>query len=284
MSQEGIRVNKYLSETGFCSRREADKLIEQGKVTINGRIPEMGTKVFPGDKVCVEGKEISQKEEPRIYLALNKPRGIECTTNLAVKKNIVDFVNHPERIFPVGRLDKDSEGLIIMTNDGDIVNKILRARNNHEKEYIVSVDKPITPDFIEGMRNGVPILNTITQKCKVEKISKYTFRIFLTQGLNRQIRRMSEYFGYTVVALKRIRIINITLDVPIGKYRKITPQEMEELHRLIGDSHKTEEGSLPKPILSLSKVKRPRIHHHHPGKVLKSYPKNRNSKQGPKKG
>jgi 23S rRNA pseudouridine2604 synthase len=229
MEQEGTRINKFLSE-----------------VTINGKLPELGTKVFPTDEVRIDGKLITEREEPKIYLALNKPVGIECTTNQSVKNNIVDFVNYPERIFPVGRLDKDSEGLIIMTNDGDIVNKILRARNNNEKEYIVTVNKPITDRFITRMGKGVPILDTITKECRVEKISNTTFRIFLTQGLNRQIRRMCEYFDYHVVALKRIRIMNISLDVPVGKYREITKAEMDELNRLIGDSTKTEEGSLPR--------------------------------------
>jgi len=246
MDQEGIRINKFLSEVGYCSRREADKLLEQGRITINGKIPELGTKVLPTDEVRVNGTLVTEKEEPKIYLAVNKPAGIECTTNQSVRGNIVDFINYPERIFPVGRLDKDSEGLIIMTNDGDIVNKILRARNNHEKEYIVTVDKTITDRFIQRMSAGVPILDTITKECRVEKISSTTFRIFLTQGLNRQIRRMCEYFDYTVVALKRIRIINISLDVPVGKYRDITKAEMDELNRLIGESTKTEEGSLPK--------------------------------------
>lgn len=246
MDQEGIRINKFLSEVGYCSRREADKLLEQGRITINGKIPELGTKVLPTDEVRVNGKLVTEKDEPKIYLAVNKPAGIECTTNQSVRGNIVDFINYPERIFPVGRLDKDSEGLIIMTNDGDIVNKILRARNNHEKEYIVTVDKTITDRFISRMGAGVPILDTVTKECRVEKISNTTFRIFLTQGLNRQIRRMCEYFDYTVVALKRIRIINISLDVPVGKYRDITKAEMDELNRLIGESTKTEEGSLPK--------------------------------------
>lgn len=247
MDQEGIRINKFLSEVGYCSRREADKLLEQGRITINGRIPELGTKVLPTDEVRVNGQLVTEKEEPKIYLAVNKPVGIECTTNQSVRGNIVDFVNYPERIFPVGRLDKDSEGLIIMTNDGDIVNKILRARNNHEKEYIVTVNKTITDRFIQRMGAGVPILDTVTKECRVEKISSTTFRIFLTQGLNRQIRRMCEYFDYEVVALKRIRIMNISLDVPVGKYRDITKAEMDELNRLIGESTKTEEGSLPKP-------------------------------------
>lgn len=246
--EQGVRVNKFLSEAGYCSRREADKLIEQGRVTINGQIPEMGTKVLPTDEVRVNGKLINEKKtSDKIYLLFNKPIGIECTTNQSVKGNIVDYINYPERIFPVGRLDKDSEGLIIMTNDGDIVNKILRARNNHEKEYIVTVNKPITDRFIKRMSNGVPILDTITKKCRVEPISQYSFRIFLTQGLNRQIRRMCEYFDYTVVALKRIRIMNLSLDVPLGKYREITKEEMKTLNLLIGESTKTEEGSLPKP-------------------------------------
>lgn len=246
MEQEGIRINKFLSEVGYCSRREADKLLEQGRITINGKIPELGTKVLPTDQVHVNGTLVTEREEPKIYLAVNKPVGIECTTNQSVYNNIVDFVNYPERIFPVGRLDKDSEGLIIMTNDGDIVNKILRARNNHEKEYIVTVNKTITDRFISRMSAGVPILDTITKECRVEKISSTTFRIFLTQGLNRQIRRMCEYFDYEVVALKRIRIMNISLDVPTGKHREITKSELDELNRLIGESTKTEEGSLPK--------------------------------------
>ena len=245
MEENTTRINKFLSETGFCSRREADRLIEQGRVTINGKIPEMGTKVAPGDEVRVNGELVQQKNEKPIYLAFYKPAGIECTTNLSVRDNIVDFINYPERIFPIGRLDKASEGLIFMTNDGDIVNKILRARNNHEKEYIVTVNKPITDRFIDRMANGIPILETITKKCKVEQISKYVFRIILTQGLNRQIRRMCEYLDYEVTALKRTRIINISLDVQEGKYRNLSDAEITELNRLIEPSSKTEEASLP---------------------------------------
>lgn len=241
--QELTRINKYISETGFCSRREADKLIEQNRVTINGKIPEIGTKVSPDDEVRVDGKLISEKQTKPIYLAFHKPVGIECTTNQSVKGNIVDYINYPTRIFPIGRLDKDSEGLILMTNDGDIVNKILRSRNNHGKEYIVTVNKPITDRFVQRMANGIPILDTVTKKCKVEQISKYVFRIVLTQGLNRQIRRMCEYLGYEVTALKRIRIINISLDVPVGKYRELTTQEITELNRIIAPSSKTEEAS-----------------------------------------
>ncbi|MFP5438505.1 MAG: 23S rRNA pseudouridine(2604) synthase RluF [Bacteroidia bacterium] len=247
MEQELKRLNKFISETGYCSRREADKLIEEGRVTLNGVVPEMGTKVSPDDEVRIDGKLISEKRGQHVYLAFHKPVGIECTTNLEVKNNIVDYINYPKRIFPIGRLDKASEGLILMTDDGDIVNKILRARNNHEKEYIVTVNKPITDRFIQRMGNGVPILDTITRNCLVEQVSKYVFRIILTQGLNRQIRRMCEYLGYDVTALKRIRIINISLDTPVGRYRELTPAEMSDLNQLIEPSSKTEEASLLPP-------------------------------------
>lgn len=246
MEDSGKRINKFLSESGYCSRREADKLIADGRVTINGIVPEMGTKILETDEVRVDGKLIRENREKPIYLAFHKPVGIECTTNQNVRHNIVDYINYKERIFPIGRLDKASEGLIFMTNDGDIVNKILRARNNHEKEYVVTVNRPITDRFIQRMGNGVPILDTITRKCKVEQISKYVFRIVLTQGLNRQIRRMCEYLGYEVTALKRIRIINISLDIPVGRYRDLTEAEIKELNQLIEPSSKTEEASLPK--------------------------------------
>ncbi len=246
MEETGKRINKFLSESGYCSRREADRLIAEGRVTINGAVPEMGTKVFDTDEIRVNGKLIREKQDKPVYLAFNKPVGIECTTNQSVRNNIVDYINYPERIFPIGRLDKASEGLIFMTNDGDIVNKILRARNNHEKEYIVTVDKPITDRFIRKMGSGVPILDTVTRKCKVEQISKYIFKIVLTQGLNRQIRRMCEYLGYEVTALKRIRIINISLDILVGRYRNLTDAEINELNQLIEPSSKTEEASLPK--------------------------------------
>jgi 23S rRNA pseudouridine2604 synthase len=246
MEEQLVRINKFLSETGFCSRREADKLIEQGRVTINGVVPEMGTKISTNDEVRVNGKLVRENRKKRIYLAFNKPAGIECTTNQDVRDNIVDYINYHERIFPIGRLDKASEGLIFMTNDGDIVNKILRARNNHEKEYIVTVNRPITDRFIERMANGIPILDTVTRKCKVEQVSKFVFRIILTQGLNRQIRRMCEYLDYEVTALKRTRIINISLDVPLGRFRELTDKEIEELNQLIEPSSKTEEASLPK--------------------------------------
>jgi 23S rRNA pseudouridine2604 synthase len=240
------RLNKFIGETGFCSRREADKYIEQGRVTINGNVPELGTKVSMHDEVRIDGKLIRENREKPVYLAFNKPVGIECTTNLDVRNNIVDYINYPKRIFPIGRLDKASEGLIFMTNDGDIVNKILRARNNHEKEYIVTVNRPITDRFIERMSNGIPILDTVTRKCKVEQISQYNFKIILTQGLNRQIRRMCEFLDYDVTALKRIRIINISLDVQVGRYRDLTDAEIKELNQLIEPSSKTEEASLPK--------------------------------------
>ena len=237
---EPVRVNKYLSEVGYCSRRAADKLIEQGRITINGQVPEMGTKVTDADEIRVDGKLIRDNNERTIYLAFNKPVGIVCTTDTRVEKdNIIDFINYPTRIFPIGRLDKPSEGLIFLTNDGDIVNKILRARNNHEKEYIVTVNKPITKEFVERMSNGIPILGVVTRKCEVEQLDKYKFRIILTQGLNRQIRRMCEFLDYRVVRLKRIRIMNIKLDVPVGQWREFTPLELSELNDLLSDSSKT---------------------------------------------
>ena len=234
------RINKYLSEVGYCSRRTADKLIEQRRVTINGKVPEMGTKISEGDKVHVDGKIISDPKDKPVYLAFNKPIGIVCTTDTRVEKdNIIDFINYPKRIFPIGRLDKPSEGLIFLTNDGDIVNKILRARNHHEKEYLVTVDRAITEKFLQKMRNGVPILETITRKCEVEEIGKYQFKIVLTQGLNRQIRRMCEYLDYNVKKLKRVRIMNINLDIPVGKWRDLTPSELQEINRLVSSSSKT---------------------------------------------
>lgn len=237
---EGKRINKYLSETGFCSRRAADKLIEEGKVTINGKVPEMGTKIFPNDEIRVNGKLISKPKDEHVYIAFNKPIGIVCTTDTkSEKNNIIDYINHPKRIFHIGRLDKPSEGLILLTSDGDIVNKILRAKNNHEKEYIVTVDRPITPDFIRRMSNGVPILDTVTRKCEVKAIGKFKFKIILTEGLNRQIRRMCDYLGYEVIKLKRIRIMNIHLDLPVGKWRDLTEKELAEINQLVAGSSKT---------------------------------------------
>jgi 23S rRNA pseudouridine2604 synthase/16S rRNA pseudouridine516 synthase len=235
------RINKYLSEVGFCSRRAADILIEEGKVTINGEITEIGSKVEEGDQVEVEGQKIINSiKQKNIYLAFNKPIGIVCTTDRRVEPdNIIDFIKYPRRIFPIGRLDKPSEGLIFLTNDGDIVNKILRARNNHEKEYIVSVNRPINKDFIQRMSNGVEILDTITKNCFVKQLGQKKFKIILTQGLNRQIRRMCESLGYRVRSLKRVRIMNIKLDVPTGKFREITKEELIELNRLLENSSKT---------------------------------------------
>ena len=238
---EPIRINKYFTTIGFCSRRKADKLIEAGYVTVNGQRPEMGQKIDPAkDKVRVNGKLVGQEEEKPVYLVFNKPVGIVCTTDTHVEKdNIIDYINYPSRIFPIGRLDKPSEGLIFLTNDGDIVNKILRARNHHEKEYIVTVDRVISDDFVNRMKSGIPILDTVTRECEVEKITDYMFRIVLTQGLNRQIRRMCEYLGYEVLTLKRIRIMNVTLDIPVGEYRDFTDQEFKELQDLLEDSEKT---------------------------------------------
>ena len=235
-----VRINKYLSEVGYCSRRAADKLIEEDRVTINGKVPEMGTKVSPTDEVRVDGKRITENEEKPIYLAFNKPVGIVCTTDTKVEKdNIIDYINFPSRIFPIGRLDKPSEGLIFLTNDGDMVNKILRARNNHEKEYIVVVNKPITKEFIKKMGDGIPILDTVTRKCYVEQINRFEFKIILTQGLNRQIRRMCEHLDYRVVKLKRVRIMNIKLDLAVGSWRYFTEKELAEINRLVSTSTKT---------------------------------------------
>ena len=238
---ELTRINKYLSEIGFCSRREADKLIEQGRITINGEVPEMGTKISEEDEVRVNGKLVSQpKNKKMIYLAFNKPAGIVCTTDTKREKNnIIDYINYPTRIFPIGRLDKPSEGLIFLTNDGDIVNKILRARNMHEKEYEVTVHKPVTKEFIQAMSIGVPILDTVTRKCFVKQMDKKKFKIILTQGLNRQIRRMCEYLEYDVKKLKRVRIMNIKLDIPVGTYRNFTAKELNQINQSVEHSIKT---------------------------------------------
>lgn len=234
--RESVRINKYLSDAGMCSRREADKLVEAGKVLIDGETAEMGSKVLPGQKVTLQGKDI-EKEEKMILIAFHKPQGIVCTTDRREPDNIIDFINFGSRIFPIGRLDKDSEGLILLTNDGEIVNKILRAGNHHEKEYMVQVNKPLTAAFLKGMAGGVPILDTVTKPCLVEEIDKTTFRIVLTQGLNRQIRRMCEYFDYRVVSLKRIRIMNVNLGrLQKGGYRNLTEWELEELNLMIQES------------------------------------------------
>ncbi len=234
------RINKYLSEIGYCSRRAADKLIDEGRVTINGVVPEMGTKITEGDEVAVDGKVVSRTEEEHVYIAFNKPVGIVCTTDTNIEPdNIIDYINFPRRIFPIGRLDKPSEGLILLTSDGDIVNKILRARNHHEKEYIVSVNYPITKGFLEDMRKGVPILDTVTRPCIVEQLGRFEFKIILTQGLNRQIRRMCEELGYEVQTLSRVRIMNIHLDTPLGQWRHLTKAELREIDRMTENSVKT---------------------------------------------
>ncbi|MDA9227772.1 23S rRNA pseudouridine(2604) synthase RluF [Flavobacteriales bacterium] len=242
MSEEkGTRINKYLSEIGFCSRRKADLLIEQERIKVNGVYAVMGQKVTGQEEIQVNNKIIKKLENKKhIYIAFNKPAGIVCTTDTKREKdNIIDYINYPTRIFPIGRLDKPSEGLIFLTNDGDIVNKILRANNQHEKEYIVEVNKPVTKDFIKMMGEGVPVLDKITNKCKIKQTGKKTFKIILTQGLNRQIRRMCEYFDYRVVFLKRIRIMNIKLDIPVGEYRDFTKSELNQINQLVKNSSKT---------------------------------------------
>ena len=237
MSDNNIRINKFLSQAGFCSRRDADQYIIDGRVTINGTIAVIGSKINLDDDISVDGERISKKHIKRLYLMLNKPKGIVCTTDSGVEKsNIIDFINHPQRIFPIGRLDKTSEGLIFLTNDGDIVNKILRAKNKHEKEYHVTVNKPINSEFIKKMSSGVPILNTVTRRCKVKYVKEYEFKIILTQGLNRQIRRMCEHLGYRVKKLKRIRIMNIELDISIGEWRYFTTEELSGLKSLLSNS------------------------------------------------
>jgi 23S rRNA pseudouridine2604 synthase len=224
-----MRLNKYVAETGACSRREADQWIDAGRVTVNGVRAALGTQVNEGDDVRVDGRPLREKPR-RVYLAFNKPLGVECTTDPEVRDNIVDFIGFPERIFPVGRLDKDSEGLILLTNDGDVVNTILRAENAHEKEYVVAVDRPLTASFLEGMAAGVPILGTMTNPCRITPVGRNTFRIVLTQGLNRQIRRMCEHFGYTVRSLKRVRIMNVALGaLPTGKWRHLEPTELQAI-------------------------------------------------------
>ena len=243
-NEQSTNLNKYISSTGICSRREAEKLIQEGRVTINGKPTQLGNRVFEGDEVKIDGQALKAKPKT-LYIALNKPVGIVCTTDSKEKNNIVNYIGHPQRLFPIGRLDKPSEGLIFLTNDGDIVNKILRAGNHHEKEYLVSVNKKITPDFITKMSNGIPILGTVTKKCKVEKIDDRTFKIILTQGLNRQIRRMCEYLHYEVTKLKRTRIMNVNLgNLNYGDWRELTAEELQEINRLVAASSKTEEASI----------------------------------------
>ncbi|GAA3537028.1 23S rRNA pseudouridine(2604) synthase RluF [Zobellella aerophila] len=254
----GTRLNKFISETGICSRREADRLIEQGCVMVNGQVAGMGVKVSDTDQIKVNGKPLRAKPKA-VYLVYNKPVGITCTTDQAIPGNIVDAVNYKARIFPIGRLDKPSSGLILLTNDGDIVNKILRAGNAHEKEYVVSVDKPVTDDFIRKMSAGVPILDTVTKPCKVKKISSNSFNIILTQGLNRQIRRMAEYLGFNVTSLKRIRIMNISLGgLRAGQWREVSPEELAIINGMLQGSSKTEEASVLDVPRAARKTPRPR--------------------------
>ncbi len=236
---ESISLNKYIADSGVCSRRQADTFIEEGRVTLNGNIARKGNRVEPGDVVSLDGKTISSSEKKRIYIALNKPVGVTCTTDTNDPDNIIDFLQFPERIFPIGRLDKMSEGLLLLTNDGDIVNKILRSRNNHEKEYIVEVNKMVIPEFVEQMSGGVPVLDTITKPCYVERIDDFRFRIILTQGLNRQIRRMCAYLGYHVKKLTRVRIMHITLgDLPPKGWRYLSETEMTKMNEMIQFSDK----------------------------------------------
>lgn len=251
---EGTRLNKYLSEVGYCSRRQADKLIEEGRVTVNDVKPKMGAKVRASDVIKVDGNKVQTRKQDFVYLAFNKPVGIVCTTDTRVEKdNIIDYINYHKRIFPIGRLDKPSEGLILLTDDGDIVNKILRASNNHEKEYLVTVDKPISQTFVERMSNGIFLedLSQRTKQCKVDKLDRFTFKIVLTQGLNRQIRRMCDYLDYEVIRLKRVRIMNINLDIPSGEYRELSKSELASLTNLLKASHKT-----PKEIKPIRKNRR----------------------------
>tara|TARA_R110002072_G_scaffold292634_1_gene461544 strand:+ start:12212 stop:12994 length:783 start_codon:yes stop_codon:yes gene_type:complete len=237
--QDSVRLNKTISDSGYCSRRQADVLIEQGKVAVNGKQSNLGDRVLPDDEITIEGKQL-KKSNADIFIAFNKPVGITCTTDLRIDGNIISYINHKERIFPIGRLDKPSEGLIFLTNNGDIVNKILRAGNQHEKEYIVTVDRPINDVFLERMRNGIPILDTVTKKCEVIQLSRFVFKIILVQGLNRQIRRMCEYLGYEVIALKRIRIMNVKLnDLAPGTWRNLTQEELSLIHKMVKDSKKT---------------------------------------------
>jgi len=243
--QQEIRINKFIADSGCCSRREADRLISQGRVTLDGQPADIGSKVLPGQIVRVDDQPVL-KDDELVYLALNKPVGITCTTDSRRSDNIVNFVNHEKRIFPVGRLDRDSEGLIFLTNDGDLVNKILRAGNKHEKEYLVTVDKPVDEAFLAGMANGVPILDTITRPCRVRAEGPRIFRIILTQGLNRQIRRMCEYYGYAVRRLVRVRIMNVSLGKMLqGQWRYLTPREITEIRRLTRDSSKNPEFQSP---------------------------------------
>ena len=238
MTDNSTSINKHISSTGICSRRDADKWIDDGRVQINGKTAKKGNRVFENDLVTLDGLPLKTRPE-FIYIAFNKPPGVSSTTDLKDKDNIIDFLKHPIRIFPIGRLDKASEGLIFLTSDGDIVNKILRSKNNHEKEYLVTVNKPITKDFIKKMSNGIPVLDVVTRKCQTEQVSKFVFKIILKEGLNRQIRRMCSYLNYEVQKLQRVRIMNIPLDVPIGEWRYLSDSEITEIQKLVSSSSKT---------------------------------------------
>lgn len=269
-NENSISLNKYISSTGACSRREADQIISEGRVTLNGVVAKTGNRVFEGDRVLIDNKPLSKKPKT-LYIAFNKPTGIVCTTDPKEPKNIIDFINHKERLFPIGRLDKPSQGLIFLTNDGDIVNKILRAGNNHEKEYVVTVKQRLTPTFIEKMSNGIPILGTVTKKCEVIPINEFTFKIILTQGLNRQIRRMCEFLHYDVKKLKRSRIMNVTLGkMKVGEWRLLTNKEITEINGLIAGSTKTEEASIDKNRKSKFSKRRTNSNKY---KKKKKYPK-----------
>ena len=273
-TKPSTNLNKFISSTGICSRREAEKLITAGRVTINGKATQLGNRVFDGDVVKIDGRALQPKPKT-LYIAFNKPTGIVCTTDSKERNNIISYINHPERLFPIGRLDKPSEGLIFLTNDGDIVNKILRAGNNHEKDYVVKVDRPITADFIKKMGNGIPILGTITKKCKVEKISTNSFQIVLTQGLNRQIRRMCEYLGYEVLKLQRTRIMNVKLDtLKIGDWREITEKELSEINQMVASSSKTEEASVDTQKAKKKSSRKPTIKPNEFTKKSAAYRKN----------
>jgi 23S rRNA pseudouridine2604 synthase len=285
-----IRLNKFISDSGFCSRREADKLIEQSRVKINGKVPELGTKVQSGDSVLVDGKRINasaQNKSDRVYIAYNKPIGITCTTERDVYGNIIDAIGHKKRIFPIGRLDKPSEGLIFLTIDGDIVNKILRAENAHDKEYEVTVDKPISERFVERMQRGVPILGTITKPCNVRAQSRFVFTIILTQGLNRQIRRMCEFLGYEVTKLKRTRIMNVDLSkIKSGQWRNLSEKEMAEINQAVSSSSKTavdtaQPKSTTKPVQKTTREPRSNSNQRTDRPVKKIFVNNKNKRATP---
>lgn len=256
-----MRLNKYLSDAGVCSRREADRLIEEGRVSVDGKLAMQGMQVEDIQEIKVDGKVI-KREEKKVVLVFHKPKGIECTANINVKKNVISYINYPIRVYYAGRLDKDSEGLLLLTNQGELVNQIMKAGSYHEKEYLVTVDKPVTEKFLQKMRDGVPILGTVTRKCKVERESEKTFRITLTQGLNRQIRRMCNYLGYEVIKLKRIRIMNIELgNLPVGSYREATKEELDELKKKIDENRNKSRGvvfeSGKKPVKNAGKYRNP---------------------------